>query len=97
MSTIKDEPNSPTEPLEPEQLRPLNAWWRAANYLSVGQVYLLANPSLREPLKIEHVKPRLLGHYVHLNRTIMVRDHNVLSIAGPGHGAPDAVADDDAL
>jgi xylulose-5-phosphate/fructose-6-phosphate phosphoketolase len=65
-------------PLSPEQLNLINAWWRAANYLSVGQIYLLDNPLLREPLKIEHVKPRLLGHWgtapglnfihVHLNR-----------------------------
>src|SRR5277367_726832 len=102
MSTIKDEPNSQTEPLEPEQLRLLNAWWRAANYLSVGQVYLLANPLLRQPLKMEDTKPRLLGHwgtvpglnflYVHLNRIIKERDTNLLFIAGPGHGAPGVVA-----
>ena len=76
----------------------MNAWWRAANYLSVGQVYLLANPLLREKLSLEHVKKRLLGHfgtvpglnfiYVHLNRIIRARDVNVLFIAGPGHGAP---------
>jgi xylulose-5-phosphate/fructose-6-phosphate phosphoketolase len=80
----------------------MHAWWRAANYLSIGQVYLLANPLLREPLKIEHVKPRLLGHwgttpglnfiYVHLNRIIREQDLNVLFIAGPGHGAPGVVA-----
>ena len=91
-----------TERLTSEQLCMLDAWWRAANYLSVGQVYLLANPLLREPLKIEHVKPRLLGHwgttpglnfiYVHLNRIIKARDLNVLFIAGPGHGAPGVVA-----
>ncbi len=71
----------------------LDAWWRAANYLSVGQVYLLANPLLREPLNIHHVKPRLLGHwgtvpglnfvYAHLNRVIKARGLNVLFIAGP--------------
>ena len=75
---------------------------RAANYLSVGQVYLLANPLLRGPLKLEHVKPRLLGHwwttpgfnfiYVHLNRIIKEKDLNVLFICGPGHGAPGVVA-----
>jgi xylulose-5-phosphate/fructose-6-phosphate phosphoketolase len=80
----------------------MNLWWRAANYLSVGQIYLLANPLLREPLTMEHVKPRLLGHwgttpglnflYVHLNRIIAERDLNVLFIAGPGHGAPGVVA-----
>ncbi len=92
----------PQTPLSPEQLRLMQAWWRAANYLSVGQIYLLANPLLREPLKLEHVKPRLLGHwgttpglnfiYVHLNRVIKAQDHSVLFIAGPGHGAPGVVA-----
>jgi len=86
----------------PEQLQRMDAWWQAANYLSVGQVYLLANPLLRQPLKMEHTKPRLLGHwgtvpglnflYVHLNRIINERDTNVLFIAGPGHGAPGVVA-----
>src|SRR3954470_8799961 len=80
----------------------IDAYWRAANYLSVGQIYLLANPLLREKLRIEHVKPRLLGHwgttpglnflYVHLNRIIRQRDLTVLFIAGPGHGAPGVVA-----
>ena len=92
----------PSEPLSPDLLARIDAWWRAANYLSVGQVYLLANPLLREPLKKEHTKPRLLGHwgtvpglnflYVHLNRVIKARDANVLFIAGPGHGAPGVVA-----
>jgi xylulose-5-phosphate/fructose-6-phosphate phosphoketolase len=90
------------KPLNEEQLKRLNLWWRAANYLSVGQIYLLANPLLREPLQIEHVKPRLLGHwgttpglnflYLHLNRIITARDLNLLFIAGPGHGAPGVVA-----
>ena len=80
----------------------MNAYWRAANYLSVGQVYLLANPLLRERLELDHVKKRLLGHfgtvpglnfiYVHLNRVIKAHDLNVLFIAGPGHGAPGVVA-----
>ncbi|MGZ5926599.1 MAG: phosphoketolase family protein, partial [Rhizomicrobium sp.] len=88
--------------LSAEQLSRIDAWWRAANYLSVGQVYLLANPLLRQPLRQEHTKPRLLGHwgtvpglnflYVHLNRIIRERDSNVLFIAGPGHGAPGVVA-----
>jgi xylulose-5-phosphate/fructose-6-phosphate phosphoketolase len=88
--------------LDQQTLARMHAWWRAANYLSVGQVYLLDNPLLREPLKIEHVKPRLLGHwgttpglnflYVHLNRVIKMRDLDVLFIAGPGHGAPGVVA-----
>jgi xylulose-5-phosphate/fructose-6-phosphate phosphoketolase len=95
-------PATPDGPLDATALGLMNAWWRAANYLSVGQVYLLANPLLREPLAIEHVKPRLLGHwgttpglnflYVHLNRIIRARDLNVLFIAGPGHGAPGVVA-----
>ena len=90
------------EPLSPELLTRMHAWWRAANYLSIGQVYLLANPLLREKLLPEHTKPRLLGHwgtvpglnflYVHLNRIITNRDANVLFIAGPGHGAPSLVA-----
>ena len=80
----------------------VDAWWRAANYLSIGQIYLLANPLLREPLLPEHVKPRLLGHwgttpglnllYAHLNRAILERDLDVLYIAGPGHGGPGMVA-----
>ncbi len=97
-----DRPSDRAHPLSTEQLRLMHAWWRAANYLSVGQVYLLANPLLREPLRLEHVKPRLLGHwgttpglnflYVHLNRIIKERDLDVLFIAGPGHGAPGVVA-----
>ncbi len=92
----------PSAPLSAEELSRIDAWWRAANYLSVGQVYLLANPLLRQPLKMEHTKPRLLGHwgtvpglnflYVHLNRIIKERDANLLFIAGPGHGAPGVVA-----
>ncbi|BAY75420.1 D-xylulose 5-phosphate/D-fructose 6-phosphate phosphoketolase [Nostoc linckia NIES-25] len=91
-----------TKPLTDEELRKINAYWRAANYLSVGQIYLLDNPLLREPLKIEHVKPRLLGHwgttpglnfiYVHLNRVINKYDLNTIYIAGPGHGGPGLVA-----
>ena len=89
-------------PLAAEELRKMNAYWRAANYLSVGQIYLLDNPLLHEPLKIEHVKPRLLGHwgttpglnfiYVHFNRLIKTHDLNVIYIAGPGHGGPGLVA-----
>ncbi|HEU4571067.1 MAG TPA: hypothetical protein VFR93_00140, partial [Candidatus Limnocylindrales bacterium] len=83
-------------------LRRMDAWWRAANYLSVGQIYLLANPLLREPLRAEHVKPRLLGHWgttpgltfvwTHLNRVIAERDLNAIYITGPGHGGPGVVA-----
>jgi xylulose-5-phosphate/fructose-6-phosphate phosphoketolase len=88
--------------LTADELHKMHAYWRAANYLSVGQIYLLDNPLLREPLKLEHVKPRLLGHwgttpglnfiYVHLNRLIKEQDLNVLYIAGPGHGGPGLVA-----
>src|SRR5947208_5658513 len=88
--------------LSAEELERIDAYWRAANYLSVGQIYLLANPLLREPLKIEHVKPRLLGHwgttpglnfiYVHMNRLIKKYDLNSIFIAGPGHGGPAVVA-----
>jgi xylulose-5-phosphate/fructose-6-phosphate phosphoketolase len=90
------------QPLTSEELRKINAYWRAANYLSVGQIYLYANPLLREPLKIEHVKPRLLGHfgttpglnfvYAHFNRLIKKYDLNVINITGPGHGGPGIVA-----
>jgi xylulose-5-phosphate/fructose-6-phosphate phosphoketolase len=89
-------------PLSTEQLALIHAYWRAANYLAVGQIYLLDNPLLRQPLKIEHVKPRLLGHwgttpglnflYAHLNRIIKQDDLNMLYIAGPGHGGPALVA-----
>jgi xylulose-5-phosphate/fructose-6-phosphate phosphoketolase len=89
-------------PLSPEELRKMNAYWRAANYLSVGQIYLYDNPLLREPLRIEHIKPRLLGHwgttpglnfvYVHCNRLIRQQDLNMIYIAGPGHGGPGLVA-----
>src|SRR6184192_3882424 len=91
-----------TQPLSAEELRKMDAYWRAANYLSVGQIYLFANPLLREPLKLEHVKPRLLGHfgttpglnfvYVHLNRVINKNDLNMIYICGPGHGGPGMVA-----
>jgi xylulose-5-phosphate/fructose-6-phosphate phosphoketolase len=89
-------------PLSSEELEKMNAYWRAANYLSVGQIYLLDNPLLREPLKREHIKSRLLGHwgttpglnfiYVHLNRLIKEHDLNVIYLAGPGHGGPALVA-----
>jgi xylulose-5-phosphate/fructose-6-phosphate phosphoketolase len=91
-----------TKPLSEEELHKINAYWRAANYLSVGQIYLFDNPLLREPLKKEHVKPRLLGHwgttpglnfiYAHLNRVIKKYDINTIYIAGPGHGGPGLVA-----
>src|SRR5918999_1957640 len=89
-------------PLSSDLLRRMDAYWRAANYLSVGQIYLYDNPLLKEPLKPEHVKPRLLGHwgttpglnfiYVHLNRIIKKDDLNMIYVTGPGHGAPGVVA-----
>lgn len=89
-------------PLTPQELSKMNRYWEAANYLSVGQIYLRDNPLLREPLKIEHVKPRLLGHwgttpglnfiYVHMNRLIKAHDLNAIYITGPGHGGPGIVA-----
>ncbi|HTU79533.1 MAG TPA: phosphoketolase family protein [Solirubrobacteraceae bacterium] len=94
--------STPAGPLPAAELELLNAYWRAANYLSVGQIYLLENPLLREPLRIEHTKPRLLGHwgttpglnfiYAHLNRLIRERDLNVIYVTGPGHGGPGIVA-----
>jgi xylulose-5-phosphate/fructose-6-phosphate phosphoketolase len=85
-----------------QDLELIDAYWRAANYLSVGQIYLMDNPLLREPLRPEHVKPRLLGHwgttpglnllYAHMNRVINARDLNVLYVTGPGHGGPGLVA-----
>ena len=88
--------------LSEHELRLIDAYWRAANYLSVGQIYLLDNPLVREPLRPEHVKPRLLGHfgttpglnlvYVHLNRAIRARDLDAIYITGPGHGGPGLVA-----
>jgi xylulose-5-phosphate/fructose-6-phosphate phosphoketolase len=98
-------PNSTTStqgPLSPDMLRRMDGYWRAANYLSVGQIYLRANPLLEEPLAIEHVKSRLLGHwgttpglnllYVHLNRLIVAHDLDMIAIIGPGHGGPGLVA-----
>ena len=89
-------------PLSSEMLRQMHAWWRAANYLSVGQIYLRANPLLDVPLTLEHIKPRLLGHwgttpglnflYVHLNRLIKENDLDLINIIGPGHGGPGLVA-----
>src|SRR5947207_2204323 len=88
--------------LSPDLLEKIDAYWRAANYLAVGQIYLLDNPLLRKPLRLEHVKPRLLGHwgttpgqnliYVHLNRLIKKHDLDMIYISGPGHGGPALVA-----
>ena len=92
----------PPAPLSSDELRKIDAYWRAANYLSVGQIYLFDNPLLTEPLRIEHVKPRLLGHwgttpglnfiYAHCNRIIKKYDLNMIYICGPGHGGPGMVA-----
>src|ERR1700677_3315044 len=91
-----------TGPLTRAELDLIDAWWRAANYLSVGQIYLMSNPMLAEPLRPENVKPRLLGHwgttpglnliYAHLNRVIKREDLDVIYVAGPGHGGPGMVA-----
>ncbi|HWF04798.1 MAG TPA: phosphoketolase family protein [Candidatus Angelobacter sp.] len=89
-------------PLSQQELESINQYWRAANYLSVGQIYLQENAMLREPLKLEHTKPRLLGHfgttpglnfvYAHMNRVIQKNDLNVINVTGPGHGGPGIVA-----
>ncbi len=91
-----------SQPLGEDELRLIDTYWRAANYLSVGQIYLLDNPLLREPLRIEHVKPRLLGHwgttpglnfvYAHMNRAIRAHDLDAIYVTGPGHGGPGLVA-----
>jgi xylulose-5-phosphate/fructose-6-phosphate phosphoketolase len=103
MTTTSDPAIIPVDQPELElELELLDRYWRAANYLSVGQIYLLDNPLLREPLQLEHIKPRLLGHwgttpglnfiYAHVNRLIRARDLNVIYVAGPGHGGPGLVA-----
>src|SRR5947207_3276973 len=100
--TGSSKPYESRRPLSEEELRKMHAYWGAAKYLSVGQIYLYANPLLHEPLKIEHIKPRLLGHwgttpglnfiYVHFNRLIKKHDLNVIYVTGPGHGGPGLVA-----
>jgi xylulose-5-phosphate/fructose-6-phosphate phosphoketolase len=90
--------DQPKRTLTPDLLKKMNAYWRAANYLSVGQIYLYDNPLLKEPLKLSHVKPLVVGHwgttpgqnfiYLHLNRVIKEHDLNMIYIAGPGHGGP---------
>ncbi len=102
MASKNNTPERTDTPLSADLLRRMNAYWRAANYLSVGQIYLYDNPLLRQPLKLEHVKPRLLGHwgttpglnfiYVHLNRIIRQYDLSILNVTGPGHGGPGLVA-----
>src|SRR5262245_36136072 len=106
-STVKSVPRGPTKkvkstPLSRDELNKIDAYWRAANYLSVGQIYLYDNPLLKKQLSKEHIKPRLLGHwgttpglnfiYVHLNRVIKKHDLDMLYITGPGHGGPGLVA-----
>ena len=96
------ERQTPPGPLSPELLDKMHRYWQAANYLTIGQIYLQDNPLLREPLRPEHIKPRLLGHwgtspglsfiYVHLNRLIQEHDADVIYLAGPGHGGPAIVA-----
>ncbi len=91
-----------TRTLSPEQLHKMDAYWRAANYLAVGQIYLYDNPLLRQPLRLAHVKPTLLGHwgttpgqnfiYAHLNRVIKKYDLDMIYVSGPGHGGPALVA-----
>src|SRR5665213_858038 len=88
--------------VDPDRLRNMNRYWQAANYLTIGQIYLQENPLLCEPLRAEHIKPRLLGHwgtspglsfiYAHLNRLIQDTDANVIYLTGPGHGGPAIVA-----
>jgi xylulose-5-phosphate/fructose-6-phosphate phosphoketolase len=95
-------PNDAQLALDPQELAAIDAWWRAANYLSAAQIYLLDNPLLREPLTLAHIKPRLLGHwgttpginlvYAHLNRVIRNRDLDMIFVCGPGHGGPGLVA-----
>src|SRR5690348_18256760 len=101
-TTISPEVNISTNPLSDDELRRIDAYWRATNYLSVGQIYLLDNPLLKEPLRLEHIKARLLGHwgttpglnfiYVHCNRIIRKYGLNMIYICGPGHGGPGMVA-----
>src|SRR5262245_44034945 len=97
-ATVKSIKTGAADRLSPEELRQIDACWRACNYLAGGMIYLRANPLLREPLKPEHIKQRLLGHwgaspglsfaYLHLNRLIKKYDLDAIFLAGPGHGAP---------
>src|SRR5213080_4860579 len=102
MTTLNSFPGISHQPLTQDELSTIHAYWRAANYLSVGQIYLYANALLREPLTLEHVKPRLLGHwgttpglnfiYAHMNRVIKRDDIDAIFVTGPGHGGPGLVA-----
>ena len=95
---VEAQARAPNGPLSPAMLDKMNRYWRAANYLCIGQIYLFENPLLREPLKAEQIKPRLLGHwgtspgqnliYIHLNRIIKEHDADIIYISGPGHGGP---------
>src|ERR1700688_2493146 len=100
--TVLTQETQSTGTLGAEELRGIDAYWRAANYLSIGQIYLMENPLLREPLRKEQIKPRLLGHwgttpglnfiYAHMNRVIKAHDLNAIYVCGPGHGGPGMVA-----
>src|SRR6201985_3340110 len=100
--TLAQEDMIATGPLSQEDLNKIDRYWRAANYLSVGQIYLMENPLLRQPLRKEQIKPRLLGHwgttpglnfiYAHMNRAIKAHDLNAIYVCGPGHGGPGMVA-----
>lgn len=102
MRTTAVQSSGEQQPLSADELRKINAYWCAANYLSVGQIYLRDNPLLKQPLTLAHIKPRLLGHwgttpglnfiYAHVNRVIKTQDLNVIYITGPGHGGPGLVA-----
>ncbi|MFW3170982.1 phosphoketolase [Geodermatophilus sp. CPCC 206100] len=102
MTAPTEQATTSAAPIDEAEVQALDAWWRAANYLSVGQIYLMGNPLLREPLRPEHVKPRLLGHwgttpglnlvYAHLNRVIAARGLEAMYVMGPGHGGPGPVA-----
>jgi xylulose-5-phosphate/fructose-6-phosphate phosphoketolase len=102
MSSRTKTPERTDKPLLPDFVCKMDAYWRAANYLSVGQIYLYDNPLLKKPLALEHIKPRLLGHwgttpslnfiYVHLNRIIQQYNLSIVSVTGPGHGGPGLVA-----
>jgi len=102
MDSKTNMPEETAKPLQPDLVRKMNAYWSAANYLSVGQIYLYDNPLLKKPLTLEHIKPRLLGHwgttpglnfiYVHLNRIIGQYDLSIVNVTGPGHGGPGLVA-----
>ncbi len=102
MDEVKPRQTWVAEELTNHELKAMNAWWRAANYLSVGQLYLLDNVLSQQPLKAEQIKPRLLGHwgttpglnfiYVHLNRLIRLHNIDTIFVAGPGHGGPALIA-----